>query len=85
LPSRRRSVKLEGMEPPVTARDVALGVVVTGGRVVRTAGRLVLLPVRVAARTPVVGRPVRRAGEGLASEGRARRSNASSTTPWPVR
>jgi uncharacterized RDD family membrane protein YckC len=69
-------VKLEGVEPPVTARDVALGVVVTSGRVVRTAGRLVLLPVRVAARTPVVGRSVRRAGEELASEGRASRDEA---------
>ena len=76
MPSRRRSVKLEAMEEPVTARDVALGVVVTSGRMVRTAGRLALLPVRVVARAPVVGVPVRRAGEELASEGRAGRDEA---------
>jgi uncharacterized RDD family membrane protein YckC len=69
-------VKLEGVEPPVNARDVAIGVVVTGGRVARTAGRLVLLPVRVAARAPGVGRPVRRVGEELASEGRVSRQDA---------
>jgi uncharacterized RDD family membrane protein YckC len=48
--------------------DLVLGIVITGARAGARAGRLVLLPVRVATRVPVVGPAVRRAGEGLASE-----------------
>ena len=56
------------MEP----RDVALGLIVTGAR----AGRVALAPVRVAARAPVVGPTLRRAGEGLAADGRVVRAQA---------
>ena len=48
------------------ATDVALGLVVTGMR----AGDAALAPVRLAARAPVVGAPLRMAGEGLAADGR---------------
>jgi uncharacterized RDD family membrane protein YckC len=54
--------------------DIMLGIVVTGARAGFRAGRLVLLPVRVATRAPLVGTAVRRAGEGLASEGAAARA-----------
>jgi uncharacterized RDD family membrane protein YckC len=60
----------------LSARDVALGAVVAGTRAGATAGRLALLPVRVAARTPVVGPVLRRAGEGLASDGRTARAES---------
>jgi hypothetical protein len=56
-------------------QDIVLGIVVTGARAGVRAGRLVLLPVRVATRTPLVG-AMRRAGEGLASEGAAARARA---------
>ena len=48
------------------ATDVALGLVVTGMR----AGDAALAPVRLAARAPVVGAPLRMAGEALAADGR---------------
>jgi uncharacterized membrane-anchored protein YjiN (DUF445 family) len=51
------------------ASDVALGLVVTGVR----AGGVMLAPVRLAARTPVVGAPLRMAGEALAADGRVAR------------
>ena len=51
------------------AGDVALGLVVTGAR----AGGVMLAPVRLAARTPVVGAPLRMAGEALAADGRVAR------------
>jgi uncharacterized RDD family membrane protein YckC len=56
------------MARQTTTRDVALGLVVTGARVGAAAGRLVLLPVRVAARTPVVGSALRKAGEELSAD-----------------
>jgi uncharacterized RDD family membrane protein YckC len=56
------------MARTTTTRDVALGLVVMGARVGAAAGRLVLLPVRVAARTPVVGSALRKAGEELSSD-----------------
>jgi hypothetical protein len=49
--------------------EVALGLVVAGAR----AGRLALAPVRLAARAPVVGEPLRLAGDALAADGRAAR------------
>ena len=51
------------------ARDIAVGLFATGVRAGATAGRLALLPVRLAARAPVVGPPLQRAGEALASDG----------------
>lgn len=57
-------------------QDIVLGLVVTGARAGVRAGRLVLLPVRVASRAPLVGTVVRRTGEGLASEGAAARARA---------
>jgi hypothetical protein len=50
-------------------RDVALGIAVSGVRTGMAAGRIVLLPVRVAARVPGVGRPLRRVGRDLAHRG----------------
>jgi uncharacterized membrane-anchored protein YjiN (DUF445 family) len=51
------------------AGEVALGLVVTGARV----GGVMLAPVRLAARAPVVGTPLRMAGESLAADGRVAR------------
>ena len=51
------------------ARDIAVGLFATGVRAGAAAGRLALLPVRLAARAPVVGPPLQRAGEALASDG----------------
>ena len=50
-------------------RDIALGVLVAGTRTGETVVRVALLPVRVAARMPVVGPALRRAGESLAADG----------------
>ena len=49
--------------------EVALGLVVAGGR----AGRVALFPLRLATRMPVVGEPLRLAGDALAADGRAAR------------
>jgi uncharacterized RDD family membrane protein YckC len=54
-------------------RDGALGLVVVCGRVGIAAGRVALLPLRVAARSPVVGPALGRAGDSLAQEGRTAR------------
>jgi uncharacterized membrane-anchored protein YjiN (DUF445 family) len=48
------------------AGDVALGLVVAGAR----AGRVALMPLRLAARVPVVGAPLQAAGEAFAADGR---------------
>jgi hypothetical protein len=48
------------------ATDVALGLAVTGMR----AGGVALAPLRLAARAPLVGAPLRLAGEALAADGR---------------
>jgi len=55
------------------AGDVALGLVVVCGRVGATAGRLALLPFRVAVRSPVVGPVLGRTGKSLAEGGREAR------------
>jgi len=57
------------MDRATNKRDIALGVVVAGTRVGATVGRVALLPMRVAARMPVVGPALRRAGESLAADG----------------
>ena len=51
------------------ARDIAVGLFASGMRAGAAAGRLALLPVRLAARAPVVGPPLQRAGDALASDG----------------
>lgn len=57
-------------------RDIALGLVLTGARAAAVTGRLVLMPVRVAAHVPLVGPVLRRAGDELASDGRSTRARA---------
>ena len=57
------------MARPTNANDIALGLVATGVRAGATVGRLALLPVRLAARAPVIGPVLRRAGEELSSDG----------------
>jgi len=57
------------MARATNAHDIALGLAATGVRAGATLGRLALLPVRLAARAPVVGPPLQRAGEALASDG----------------
>lgn len=57
------------MDRAANTRDIALGVVVAGTRAGATIGRVALLPVRVAARMPVVGPALRRVGESLAADG----------------
>ena len=63
------------MPRATNTRDIALGLVVTGARAGRLAGRLALVPVRVAARTPVVGAPLRRAAQGLSADGESARED----------
>jgi uncharacterized RDD family membrane protein YckC len=55
------------------ARDVAIGVAFVCGRLGVAAGRLALLPVRIAVRSPIVGPVLHRAGGTLAAEGRTSR------------
>jgi uncharacterized RDD family membrane protein YckC len=55
------------------AHDVAFGVAFVCGRVGVAAGRLALLPVRIAVRSPIVGPVLHRAGATLAAEGRTAR------------
>jgi uncharacterized RDD family membrane protein YckC len=57
------------MTRATNGHDIAVGLVATGVRAGAAAGRLALLPVRLAARAPVVGPVLRRAGEGLSSDG----------------
>ncbi len=51
-------------------RNVALGLLVTGARAGATAGRVVVFPVRVVARAPLIGTVLRRTGGELEREGR---------------
>jgi uncharacterized RDD family membrane protein YckC len=55
-------------------RDIALGTVVAGARAGRAARRAALLPVLLAARTPVVGVVLRRTATALAADGRVVRA-----------
>jgi uncharacterized RDD family membrane protein YckC len=56
------------------ARDIALGLVVTGARAGAAAGRVALLPARLLGRVPIVRVALDDAGERLASEGRKARA-----------
>ena len=51
-----------GDAAPMDERDVALGLAVGGIRAGAAAGRFALLPVRLAAKSPVVGPALRRMG-----------------------
>jgi hypothetical protein len=64
------------MERPPDRQDVALGAAVVGVRTGLAAGHVALLPVRVAARAPLVGPVLRRAADDLAHEGRLARARA---------
>ena len=57
-------------ERSADGRDVALGVVFAGLHTGAAAGRIALLPGRVALRTPVLGHFLRRAADDLAADGR---------------
>ena len=57
-------------------RDVALGLAVGGVQLGLTAGRVALLPARVAVRAPFVGGPLRRAARDLAHQGSLVRERA---------
>lgn len=57
-------------------RDVAVGVAVVVARTGLAVGRVSLVPVRVAARAPVVGPLLRRRADDLAHEGRLARTRA---------
>jgi hypothetical protein len=62
------------MESPADARDVGLGVLVMSARAGLAVGKLASTPMRVAARAPLVGGPVRRMTEDIAAEGRVARA-----------
>jgi hypothetical protein len=64
------------MSSGLDGRDVAIGAAVVGARAGLAVARLALLPVRLAARVPVAGAPLRRASEGLQAEGRQARFTA---------
>jgi hypothetical protein len=71
-----RRERPQGLGPAVAAdpRDVALGLVVVGARAAVAAGRLALMPARVAVRTPLL----RRAADRLALEAMTTRLRAQS-------
>ena len=69
LPAKPRFCDPRDMARPTNANDIALGLAATGVRAGAAAGRLALLPVRLAARAPVIGPVLRRAGEELSSDG----------------
>ena len=62
--------------PTMNRRDLALGIAATGVRTGAAAGRVVLLPVRVAARAPLVGGPLRRAARTFEHRGFLVRADA---------
>ncbi len=55
-------------------RDLAVGVAVVGARTGLAFGRVAIVPVRVAARAPLVGPVLRRGADDLAHEGRLART-----------
>ena len=67
------SAKLGCMRRSSNKRDVALGLVVVCGRVGVTAGKVALVPLRVAARSPLVAPVLGLAGESLGDVGRTAR------------
>jgi hypothetical protein len=57
-------------QPHDDAREITIGLGMAAGRAGAAAGHALLLPGRVALRTPVVGHLMRRAAEDLAADGR---------------
>lgn len=57
-------------------RDLAVGVAVVGARTSLAVGRVILVPLRVATRAPVVGPILRRRAGDLANDGRLARTRA---------
>ncbi len=66
-------------EEPSRTRDVVLGMAVRGAQAGMAAGQIALLPVKAAARAPVVGPPLRRVGDDLAHQGVLARARARAT------
>jgi hypothetical protein len=64
------------MEPAADPRDIGLGLLVASARVGLAAGRVAVAPVRVMARTPVLGGALQRVAQDLAADGRVARSRA---------
>ena len=64
------------MTPLTDPRDLAIGMAVVGARAGVAAGRVALMPVRVAARAPFVGPILRRRADELAHDGRLARTRA---------
>lgn len=64
------------MEARPGTADVALGVAAAGVRTSLAAGRVALVPVRVASRAPLVGPVLRRRANDLAYDGRLARARA---------
>ena len=64
------------MTRATNAHDIAVGLVATGVRAGAAAGRIVLFPVRLVSRAPVVDPVLRRAGEALSSDGREVRAGS---------
>jgi len=58
------------------SRDLALGAAMAGARTGLAAGRVALLPARLAMRAPLVGPPLRRRAQDLAHEGELARGRA---------
>ena len=58
------------------SRDLALGIALVGARTGLAAGRVALLPARLALRAPLVGPPLRRRASDLAHEGDLARERA---------
>ena len=66
-----------GIDRPVTnRRDLALGIAATGVRTGAAAGRVVLLPARLAAQAPLVGAPLRRVARTFEHRGFLVRADA---------
>jgi len=57
-------------------RDIALGLAVRGAQAAMIAARMALLPVRVAARAPALGPPLRRTASDLSHQGALARARA---------
>jgi hypothetical protein len=86
VPTRARTLAGMGIPPPdgetgqaATGHDTALGLAVRAVHAGRSAGRIALMPVRVAAHAPVLGPPLRRAASDLAHEGFLARARARAT------
>ena len=64
------------MSTTTDARDLGVGLALAGARAGLIAGRLCLVPLRVAERLPLVGEPLRSGQRALAADGRASTARA---------